>query len=239
MTEEMLCKNLLLGISGSIHAVDAHQYLLFFRQHLAQNIKVVMTRQAAQMVSPQTLALYADDRVFVEVWDQSPEVNKAAHLQLTRWADLFVIIPATADIIGKAANGIADDLLSTCILSYPRTIVFAPVMNVVMFQSKALQRNLKTLEADGHYIVMPEALGMAVGTGDWAHTACPTPETALLHLRHIRMKQLKDDYWEEATREKPMTPSERKKQYVQEIKQKIQARREAEQAVPSKQNALE
>lgn len=223
MAEEMLCENLLIGVSGSIHAIDIHHYVLQFRKHFARNIKVVMTRHATKIVNPDALAIYLDDRVFIDSWDQSPSVNKAPHLQLTRWADLFVVVPATADIVGKAANGIADDLLSTCILSYPHSIVFAPVMNEIMSKSKAYQRNLHTLEADGHYIAHPEVTGVAVGTGDWENVACPNPESLLLHVRHVRMKQLKNEYWDEATHEKPLTPSERKKRHALESIQKSQS----------------
>lgn len=203
------CERLLVGVAGSVHAIDIHRYLLLFRQALTREIKVVMTRAAIRMVNPRTVALYADDHVFHDLWDRSPSVNKAPHIQLTRWADLFVVVPATADIVGKAANGIADDLLSTCIVSYPRTVVFAPVMNQAMRQSRAVHRNIARLREDGHYIVDPTVSGVAVGSGTWDEVECPTPETLLLHLRHVRMKELRAGYWDEATSEPPMTPRQR------------------------------
>ncbi len=217
MTEELLCKNLLVGVSGSIHALDIHNYLYQFRTSLAQTIKVIMTAHATNIVNPKTVELYADDKVFIDIWDHSTSVTKAAHIQLTRWADLFVVVPATANIIGKAANGIADDLLSSAILSYPRTVVFAPIMNQATWQSKALQRNIKRLQEDGHYIVPPDSLNVVVSTGDWDQGMGSSPESVLLHLKHVRMKELREGYWEEAVSEKPLSPMQRKLKKQEEM----------------------
>lgn len=204
------CPHLLVGVTGSIHALDIYHYLERFQASLAEQIKVIMTQNATRMIDPKTVELYADDRVFVDFWDRSPSVQRIPHIQLARWADLFVIVPATADIIGKAANGIADDLLSTTILSYTGTIVFVPAMNKSMWQNKALQRNRRLLEEDGHYFVPPEE-GVALGTGE-REAVSSFPESVLTHLQHVRMKQLQRDYWEEATSTKPLTPAEKMRQ---------------------------
>lgn len=218
MAEEKMCKSLLVGVSGSIHAIDIYSYLTRFRESLAQNIRVIMTKQASKMVPPQTIKLFTDDRVFINLWDQSATINRAPHIQLTRWADLFIVVPSTADIIGKAANGIADDLLSTAILSSSIPIIFVPVMNTSMWQSKALQRNVKVLEEDGHYIIHPEQNNSAIGIEDQEQSMGSDPETVLLHSKHVLMKRLKEAYWEEATRDKPLTPIEKKRQQLASIK---------------------
>ncbi|WP_051304437.1 flavoprotein [Calidithermus chliarophilus] len=89
-----LCDNLLVGVSGGIQCVNLHNYLFHFRTVLARQVKVIMTPSAAKMVSPAVLELYLDDRVFVDFWDRSTEV-KTPHIQLTRWADLFVVVRAS------------------------------------------------------------------------------------------------------------------------------------------------
>lgn len=210
-----LCKNLLVGVSGSIGSLSIHMYLFAFRKAFAENIKVIMTHSAVRMVNPSALELYCDDRVFVDTWDKSADV-KTPHIQLTSWADIFVVLPATANILGKAANGVADDLLSTAIISSSGTIVFAPAMNPLMWANKAVQRNLAMLKSDGHYIITP-GNGVSVTTRRWdVGLTVPPPEEVLRHLQHVRMKTLKDQYWDEATREKPKTPIQRKLEALQE-----------------------
>lgn len=216
-----MCKNLLVGVTGSIHALDIHNYLRLFRESFAQHIKVVMTKSAVSIVDAKTVELFADDRVFIDLWDRSFSVNKAPHIQLTRWADLFVIVPATADIIGKAANGIADDLLSTAILASPAPVVFVPIMNPSMWQNKALQRNIRILQDDGHAIVQQDVINTAVGADIPEEAMGSTPESLLPHLKHIYMKRLRDGYWEEAIREKPMTPIEKKRQQIATAKERM------------------
>lgn len=211
MSEESLCQNLLVGVCGSIHALHLPSYLMLFRESLATNIRVIMTAGARRMVQEDTIALYTDDCIFTDLWQHSSGIDRAPHIQLTRWADLFVIVPATANILGKAANGIADDLLTTAILGYTGPIIFAPAMNPTMWASRAVQRNLRTLTADGHYIVPPEA-GTSVTSGNWDLGLGPSPQTIMPHLKHVRMKMLKDAYWEEATRDKPLSPAQRKLQ---------------------------
>jgi phosphopantothenoylcysteine decarboxylase/phosphopantothenate--cysteine ligase len=168
-----------------------------------------MTASAERMVRPEVLRLYADDRIFGDLWDRSALVDGAAHIQLTRWADLFVVVPATANILGKAAHGIADDLLSTAIFSSPRPLVFAPATNPAMWASAAVRRNVATLREDGHTVVEPAA-AMSITSGDHDLGLAPSPDRLLAHMQHVRMKALKEEYWEEATRERAMTPAQRK-----------------------------
>lgn len=209
MSMERLCDKLLVGVTASIHSLQIHSYLMSFRESFAKEIKVIMTPSATRMVEPKTVELYTDDRVFVDPWDRSPSVNRAPHIQLTRWADLFAIVPATADILGKSANGIADDLLSTAILSSHKPVVFAPAMNPDMWNSKAVQRNLLTLKQDGHYIINPQE-AVSVTSGEWDRGLTPDPETVLSHLQHVRMKELRGEYWDEATSTKPLTPAQKR-----------------------------
>lgn len=209
MSTNRPCNTLLIGICGSIHAAHIYSYLLRLRESFADEIKVIMTESAARMVDPKTVGVYTDDRVFIDLWDRSESVSRAPHIQLPRWSDLFLILPASANILGKAANGIADDLLSTAILSSPKPLVFAPAMNPSMWESKAVQRNVETLRHDGHYVIPPEHI-VSVTSGEWDLGLGPTPETILPHLQHFRMKELQAAYWDEATSTKPLTPAQKK-----------------------------
>lgn len=215
-----LCEHLLVGICGSIHALQIHSYLALFRESLTPDIKVIVTRSARRMVHPRTIQLYTDDRVFGDLWDQSPSIDRAPHIQLTRWADLFVVVPTTANMLGKVAHGMADDLLSTSILSYPKPVVFAPAMNPAMWESRTVRRNVQTIESDGHVVVTPEP-AVSLTSGDWDLGLAPSPATLLPHLQHVRMKELRSEYWDEATRTKPLTPAQRK---LRELAQATAAR---------------
>lgn len=199
------CGNVLVGVSGAIHSIQLPEYLLRFKTELADSLKVIMTKAATQMIPPNVVELYTDDPIFVDGWDRSSSV-RTPHIQLPRWADVFLILPASADIIGKAANGIADDLLSTAILASPRPIVFAPAMNPSMWQNAALQRNVARLRADGHSVLDP-GIGTSVTSGTWDRGLGPAPERVISHLLQIRMARLRDAYWSEATREQPRSPS--------------------------------
>jgi phosphopantothenoylcysteine synthetase/decarboxylase len=94
------------------------------------------------------------------------------HLDLTRWADLMLVMPATANVLGKAAAGIADDVLTTCILAATSPVVFVPSMNDAMWVKPAVQRNVATLRADG-YGVIPPAVGLAAVDGKPGEGATP------------------------------------------------------------------
>jgi phosphopantothenoylcysteine decarboxylase/phosphopantothenate--cysteine ligase len=204
-----LCPKLLVGVAGSIQSIYINQYLLTFRQKFVSEIKVIMTRSAARMINPKAVELLSDDRIYMSLWDRSESI-KAPHIQLTRWADLFIVLPSTANLLGKAANGIADDLLTTSIVSYLKPIVFLPAMNPSMWQNPAVQRNIMRLKEDGHYIV-PPVKGISITAGDWSEAmTAPPPDEVLPHLQHVRMKSLKEEYWDEATREAPLTPAEKK-----------------------------
>lgn len=201
-----MCKNLLVGVSGSIHSIHLPNYLYELRRKkIAENIKVIMTKRAAQMVQINTVELYTDDRVFVDLWDKSEEV-RTPHINLAHWADLFAVLPASGDIIGKAANGIADDLLSSAILASPLPVIFAPAMNPTMWNSKAVKRNIQTLKDDGHYIIPPKS-GISVTTGNWDLGLGTSLDDIIKHLSHVLLKRYKEDYFMEATSTPPKDPA--------------------------------
>lgn len=225
MQENKMCQNLLLGVTGSVSTIDIHRYIQILKLSFAENIKVIATKNASLMLNSQILSLFTDDRIFTDLWDTSSSVNRIAHIQLPRWADCFVILPATADIIGKAANGIADDLLSTAILAYGKPIVFAPSMNSIMWYSKVVQRNKKRLEDDGHHIIPCNDGALELGTGEHDGVS-PSIQSVLIHLKHVRMKELRNAYWETALKERPLTPMEKAKLDIEKKRQTIQAKKQ-------------
>ncbi|MFC8689603.1 flavoprotein [Brevibacillus porteri] len=155
-------KKLLLGISGSIAVIGVSPYLSMFRA-LFKEVKVVMTEQAATLIPPSTILFYCDE-IFI---DEEPSLEKKMnHVELARWADLFVVLPATANVIGQAANGLAPNLLTSTILAHPKPVMFFPNMNRLMWTKKVVQRNVNQLREDGHIVVNPvEAMAYEVASG--------------------------------------------------------------------------
>jgi len=113
-----------------------------------------MTESAAQLVPVATMEAYCGGPVFVDSFEGKAE-RYVPHIQLTRDADVFVIMPATANIIAKAANGIADDLLSTAIIASPAPVVIVPSMNERMWFNKAVQRNVELALSHGYHVLEP------------------------------------------------------------------------------------
>ncbi|BAS27394.1 phosphopantothenoylcysteine decarboxylase [Limnochorda pilosa] len=184
-----MCDRLLVGVAGSVRAVQLPEYLQVLRAEFTEQIKIIATRSASRMIPPRILELYADDRVFVDLWDRSPTV-KVPHVNLVEWAEMFLILPATASIIGKAANGIGDDLLSTAVIMARAPVLFAPAMNADMWNSAAVQRNVAQLVRDGNYVVQP-SLGLSVTSSqNKVHGVGPGIENLLRQLQHFFLHRL-------------------------------------------------
>jgi len=122
-------------------------------QHGA-GVTVAMTAAAQRFVTPLTFSTLSARRVFTGLWDAA-DCHDPQHLSLTEAADLFIIAPATANIIGKIAHGIADDLVSTMALAAAGPVLFAPAMNTRMWENRAVQENVQTLTKRGYWIVPP------------------------------------------------------------------------------------
>ncbi|MCL2682531.1 MAG: bifunctional phosphopantothenoylcysteine decarboxylase/phosphopantothenate--cysteine ligase CoaBC [Bacteroidales bacterium] len=147
-------KNIIVGISGGIAAYKTLSLIRLFVKNGA-NVKVVVTPNALNFVTKLSLQTLSKnkiyDSVFSEINDYSTE-----HIALTDWADMMVVAPATANIIGKFATGIADDALSTTFLAFDKPVFIAPAMNNKMYENPAVQRNLQTLiECGIHTIESP------------------------------------------------------------------------------------
>lgn len=155
-------KKVALGISGGIAAYKAAEVLRGL-QRAGCSVRVAMTKRACEFVQPLTFRALSGSHVIVD--DYAPDnPDPIAHITFSQTVDLFVIAPATANIIGKLANGIADDFLTSTYLACTAPVLIAPAMNTSMWHHPATQRNLQQLRADGVHIIEPDEGEMACGT---------------------------------------------------------------------------
>lgn len=155
-------KKVALGISGGIAAYKAAEILRGL-QRAGCTVRVGMTRRACEFVQPLTFRALSGSHVIVD--DYAPDnPDPIAHITFSQTVDLFLIAPATANIIGKLANGIADDFLTSTYLASTAPVLIAPAMNTSMWDHPATQRNLQRLKEDGVHIIQPDDGEMACGT---------------------------------------------------------------------------
>src|SRR5436853_1005185 len=153
--------NVALGVCGGIAAYKAVEVLRGL-QKAGCTIRVAMTPRACEFVQPLTFRALSGSHVIVD--DYAPDnPDPIAHITFSQTVDLFLVTPATANVIAKFAHGIADDFLTTTYLACTAPVVVAPAMNTTMWQHPTTQRNLATLRADGVRIIEPDAGEMACG----------------------------------------------------------------------------
>jgi phosphopantothenoylcysteine decarboxylase/phosphopantothenate--cysteine ligase len=154
-------KHILLIIGGGI---AAYKSLELIRELSRRQVgtRCIVTRAGEQFVTPLSLASLSGQTVHTDLFSLTDE-TEMGHIELSRSADLVVVAPATADLMGKCANGLANDLASTTLLATDKSVLMAPAMNVRMWQHDAVQRNLATLRADGVEFIGPEDGEMACG----------------------------------------------------------------------------
>lgn len=154
-------KKIVLGVTGGIAAYKACALTSKLTQEGAE-VKVIMTESATKFVTPLTFQALSRNPVYTDTFDEKDPL-KIAHIDLADWADYIVIAPATANIIGKLANGIADDMLTTTILATKASIFIAPAMNVNMYEHPAVMKHLNTLKNWGYQFIEPNAGYLACG----------------------------------------------------------------------------
>lgn len=142
---------LLIGMTGSMGMLNAPSYLASISQEYPQ-LKVIMTKSANEFIPKQSLAMFTDG-IYTSEFPISKD--NMMHMELARWADIFIIFPASAHVLSQAAHGMADTLLSACILAYEKRITFFPNMNSAMWKNKILQRNVSILRENDHVVVEP------------------------------------------------------------------------------------
>jgi phosphopantothenoylcysteine decarboxylase/phosphopantothenate--cysteine ligase len=159
--EGMTDRRILLIIGGGI---AAYKSLELIRELSGRGIatRAILTKAGAQFVTPLSVASLAGENVYTDLFDLTDEAEMG-HIELSRSAALVVVAPATADLMAKAASGLANDLASTALLATDKPVLYAPAMNVRMFEHPATKRNLETLIGDGAMVVGPNDGEMACG----------------------------------------------------------------------------
>ena len=172
-----------LGVTGCIAAYKAIEVMRGL-QKAGVSVQVILTRSAAEFVTPLTFESLSGQSVIVDMF--KPEQNRDIHhISLAQSIRLLAIAPATANILGKFAHGIADDFLSTLYLSNPSPVLIAPAMNVEMWRHPAVQANVETLKARGHHFVDPEPGMLACGMeGEGRLASVDVIVTRILDLLH-------------------------------------------------------
>ncbi len=154
-------KRVLLIVGGGIAAYKALELVRLFRR-AGVGVRAVLTRAGAEFVTPLSLGALSEDRVFTELFSLTDE-QEIGHIELSRQADLLVVAPASANLLAKAANGMADDLAATVLLATDKPVLMAPAMNVRMWLHPATVRNVDSLAGDGVRFVGPDEGAMACG----------------------------------------------------------------------------
>ena len=154
-------KNILLGVTGGIAAYKAVEIVSRLRKAGAA-VHVIMTEGATKFVAPLTFREISGNPVVHTMWDE-PKTWNVEHIALAQWADCFVIAPATANMIGKIASGIADDMLSTTAMAATSPVMIAPAMNTNMYHNPITQQNMAKLHQLGYHIIEPAAGMLACG----------------------------------------------------------------------------
>ena len=144
-------KTVVIGISGGIAAYKACDVVSKLKK-LNANIHVIMTKSATEFVKPLTFQSLSQNYVVEDMFEE-PKTWEVEHISLAKKADLFLIVPASANVIGKIANGIADDMLTTTVMATKAQVLIAPAMNTNMYENPIVQKNIQTLKSFGYKFI--------------------------------------------------------------------------------------
>ena len=169
-----MAQNILIGISGGIAAYKIPQLIRLLKKQ-GDNVRIVMSEHAHEFVTATTLQAVSGEAVRDALFDPAAEQGMG-HIELARWADAYLIAPASANTLGKLAHGIADNLLTTLYLATSARVLGAPAMNCHMLAHPAVQANLAALTARPNHVVIPSDSG-AQACGDVGAGRLPEPET--------------------------------------------------------------
>ena len=163
-------KTVLLGVTGSIAAYKiASLASMLVKQHA--NVHVIMTKNATNFINPITFETLTGNKCLVDTFDRNFEFQ-VEHVSLAKQADIALVAPASANVIGKMAHGIADDMLTTTLLACKAPILVSPAMNTNMYENPIVQDNIRTLEAYGMKIITPASGYLACGDTGAGDTVC-------------------------------------------------------------------
>lgn len=182
-------KTIVLGVTGSIAAYKIAN-LASMLVKLNADVHVIMTQNATHFITPMTFETLTNNKCIVDTFDRNFNFD-VKHVSLAKRGDLFLVAPCTANVIGKVANGICDDMLTTTIMATKAPVLFSPAMNTGMWENPVLQDNLKKLRHYGYHVIEPVVGRLACG--DTGSGKMPSEETLLEHvLLHLaREKDLK------------------------------------------------
>ncbi|RZT22997.1 phosphopantothenoylcysteine decarboxylase/phosphopantothenate--cysteine ligase [Fictibacillus sp. BK138] len=183
-------KKILLAVSGGIAAYKAAPVASKLYQS-GYEVKVILTESAQKFITPLTFQTLTRQAVYTDTFEEK-EPAVVSHIEIADWADLVLIAPATANVIGKLANGIADDMLSTTLLATKADVLIAPAMNVNMFNHPAVKKNMETLASFGWRFIEPNEGLLACG---WIGKGRLVEPEELIDAVHMYFKEKKEDQY--------------------------------------------
>jgi phosphopantothenoylcysteine decarboxylase/phosphopantothenate--cysteine ligase len=157
-------KNILIGITGGIAAYKICSLINFLKKERVE-VKVILTEAAQKFITPLTFQTLSGNTVYTDMF-KIIDTTQVEHIALAKWCNLMLVAPATANTIGKIANGIADNLLTTVVMALPKEtpVLIAPAMNTNMWRNKFVQQNIKKLkEIDRYHLIGPRSGKLACG----------------------------------------------------------------------------
>lgn len=178
-------KTVVIGVSGGIAVYKTLDVISRLRK-LGINVNVIMTKSATEFVTPLSFQSLSQNYVVCDMFED-PKTWDVEHISLAKRADIFLIAPATANVIGKAANGIADDMLTTTVMATKAKVLIAPAMNTNMYENPILQKNINTLKELGYNFVEPESGRLACG--DTGKGKLASPETIVDEVVKLLSKE--------------------------------------------------
>lgn len=174
------CKTIVLGVCGSIAAYKiANLASMLVKMHA--DVHVIMTRNACNFITPTTFETLTGNKCLVDTFDRNFEFQ-VEHVALAKKADMFLIAPATANIIGKIANGICDDMLTTTVFATKAPVIISPAMNTGMWENSILQDNISKLKKYGYVFIEPDCGHLACGD-----TGCGKMPAETVLLEHVEL----------------------------------------------------
>jgi len=153
-------KNIVIGVCGSIAAYKSAEIVRQFVKK-GWNVQVVMTEASKHFITPLTLSTLSGRQAYSEMFNKDGFTEN--HISISDFADVILVAPATANVIGKMAGGICDDLLTCALCAFKGPVVIAPAMNENMWRNKIVQENVERLKKNGYYFVNPEKGALACG----------------------------------------------------------------------------
>lgn len=174
--KQLCCDKLVLGVTGSVGAAALPPFITLLRRTFSKRVLVLISKSGQRFLSPYVATIYSGEKAVVELFH--PDPLRVPHIEATRDADVFVVMPATANILVKAALGIADEIISASILAAHCPVVFVPNMNEIMWRRDTTQEAVERLKKRGSHIVEP-TVGIEIATLECTFGAMPDAQVIL------------------------------------------------------------